>query len=95
MRVLAFVVACTLIAQPADLDRKLWIQNLLVRMEKARDEGATRVRAAEALGREINPVTMTAAEFRKRRAKDPFLRDVLGKEKLFVKGDANELGRLG
>lgn len=52
-------------------------------------------RAAEALGREINPVTMTAAEFRKRRAKDPFLRDVLGKEKLFVKGDANELGRLG
>lgn len=49
MRVLAFVVACTLIAQPADLDRKLWIQNLLVRMEKARDEGATRVRAAEAL----------------------------------------------
>ena len=52
-------------------------------------------RAADTVGREINPVTMTATEFRKRRAKDPFLVDVLGKEKLFVKGDADELERLG
>lgn len=52
-------------------------------------------RAADALAREINPVSMTAAEFRKRRGKDAFLRDVLGKEKLFVKGGADELERLG
>lgn len=52
-------------------------------------------KATGAVGREINPVSMTAAEFRKRRVKDPFVRDVLGKEKLFVKGDANELERLG
>jgi hypothetical protein len=39
--------------------------------------------------------SMTAAEYRKRRAKDPFVRDVLGKDKLFVKGDADELERLG
>ena len=49
----------------------------------------------EVLAREINPVTMTAEEFRKRRAKDSFVQDVLGKEKLFVKGNANELERLG
>lgn len=49
----------------------------------------------EVLAREINPITMTAEEFRKRRANDSFLQDVLGKEKLFVKGDANELERLG
>ena len=52
-------------------------------------------KAADAVGREINPVTMTEAEFRKRRAKDPFVLDVLGKEKLFVKGDDDELERLG
>jgi len=52
-------------------------------------------RAADTVGREINPVTMTATEFRKRRAKDPFLVDVLRKEKLFVKGGADELERLG
>ena len=52
-------------------------------------------RAADAVGREINPVTMTIAEFRKRRTKDPFLADVLGKEKLFLKGGAGELERLG
>ncbi len=52
-------------------------------------------RAADAIGREINPVTMTAAEFRKRRGKDAFLADVLAKEKLFVKGGADELERLG
>jgi len=52
-------------------------------------------RASNTIGREINPVTMTAAEFGKRREKDAFIRDVLGKEKLFVKGGANELERLG
>jgi predicted nucleotidyltransferase len=51
--------------------------------------------AGEQLGREINPVTMTAAEFIKGRRKNPFLIDVLGKEKLFIKGGADELGRLG
>jgi predicted nucleotidyltransferase len=51
--------------------------------------------AADVMGREINPVTMTVAEFRKRRAKDPFVLDVLGKEKLFVRGGADELERLG
>ena len=50
---------------------------------------------AEVLAREINPITMTAEEFRKRRANDSFVQDVLGKEKLFVKGNANELERLG
>lgn len=52
-------------------------------------------KAAGAVGREINPVSMTVAEYRKRRTKDPFVLDVLGKEKLFVKGDADELERLG
>lgn len=52
-------------------------------------------KAADAIGREINPVTMTAAKFRKRRAKAPFILDVLGKKKLFVKGGADELERLG
>jgi predicted nucleotidyltransferase len=49
----------------------------------------------EVLAREINPITMTAEEFRKRRASDSFVQDVLGKEKLFVKGTADELERLG
>jgi predicted nucleotidyltransferase len=52
-------------------------------------------KAADSIGREINPVSMTAAEFRKRRRKDPFVRDVLAKEKLFVRGGADELERLG
>jgi predicted nucleotidyltransferase len=51
--------------------------------------------AGEKLGREINPVTMSAAEFAKGRAKNPFLVDVLGKPKLFVKGGPDELARLG
>ena len=50
--------------------------------------------AAERLGREINPVTMTAAEFIRDRTKKPFLRDVLAKDKLFVKGNSDELARL-
>lgn len=51
--------------------------------------------AGQVLGREINPVTMTAAEFRRGRKKNPFLVDVLGKPKLFVKGGPDELERLG
>ena len=51
--------------------------------------------AGEQLGREINPVTMTAKEFKQGRKKNPFLIDVLGKPKLFVKGGADELERLG
>lgn len=49
----------------------------------------------EVLAREINPITMTPEEFRKRRTSDSFVQDVLGKEKLFVKGTADELERLG
>lgn len=57
---------------------------------------ASRLRAASnQLGREINPVTMTAAEFARDRSKNPFLREVLGKEKLFIKGTADALARLG
>lgn len=51
--------------------------------------------AGESLGREINPVTMTAVEFRQGRKNNPFLVDVLGKPKLFVKGGPDELARLG
>ncbi|MDI1336348.1 MAG: nucleotidyltransferase domain-containing protein [Lacunisphaera sp.] len=51
--------------------------------------------AGQVLGREINPITMTAAEFKKGRRKNPLLVDILGKPRLFVKGDSHELGRLG
>jgi predicted nucleotidyltransferase len=51
-------------------------------------------KATEQLGREINPVTMTAAEFVRGRVNNPFLGDVLAKEKLFIKGTADELARL-
>jgi predicted nucleotidyltransferase len=50
--------------------------------------------AAERLGREINPVTMTVAEFIRDRSKKPFLRDLLAKDKLFLKGNRDELARL-
>ncbi|MEO7415159.1 MAG: nucleotidyltransferase domain-containing protein [Opitutaceae bacterium] len=52
-------------------------------------------KAADRLGREINPVTMTRAEFVRDHAKKPFLRDVLANEKLFIKGNSDELARLG
>jgi len=52
-------------------------------------------RASERIGREINPATLTVAEFAKGRKSNPFLGDVLAKEKLFVKGGADELERLG
>ena len=43
--------------------------------------------AQEVLGREINPVIYPVAEFRRKRAADdPFLRDVLDHEKLFLIG---------
>jgi len=57
---------------------------------------APRLRQAGArLGREINPVTLTAAEFARDRRRKAFLADVLAKEKLFVKGGPDELARLG
>jgi len=52
-------------------------------------------KAGERLGREINPVTMTPAEFAKARGRNGFLSDIMTKEKLFVKGGVNELERLG
>jgi predicted nucleotidyltransferase len=53
-------------------------------------------RASEKIGREINPYTYTAADWRKeRRARNGFLKNVMESEKLFVKGSADELARLG
>ncbi len=49
--------------------------------------------AQDRIGREINPVVMTAAEFRKK-AGEPFLREMLAGEKLFLIGDEDELGKL-
>lgn len=49
--------------------------------------------AQDRIGREINPAVMTVAEFRKR-AGEPFLREVLAGEKLFLIGDEDELGKL-
>lgn len=50
--------------------------------------------AAERLGREINPVVMSAAEFARERTSKPLLVDLLTKPKLFIKGDERELERL-
>jgi predicted nucleotidyltransferase len=45
-------------------------------------------RARELLGREINPTVYTPSEFdKKRAAKDPFLKHVMDKQKLFVFGN--------
>ncbi|MDB6126271.1 MAG: polymerase beta domain protein region [Verrucomicrobia bacterium] len=49
-------------------------------------------KAAEKLGREINPVTMSALEFSKGRKKSPFVIEVMNGEKLFIKGGLDELG---
>ena len=49
--------------------------------------------AQDRIGREINPAVMTVAEFRKK-AGEPFLREVLAGEKLFLIGDEDELGKL-
>lgn len=52
-------------------------------------------RARELLGREINPMVYTPAEFgRKRAGNDPFLKQVLDKPRLFVLGNNNELGKV-
>lgn len=51
--------------------------------------------AKEALGREINPVLMTAEEFKgKRAAHNPFLENVLKGQKILIAGDESELGEL-
>jgi predicted nucleotidyltransferase len=48
------------------------------------------------LQREINPVIMAKDEWqRKLNAGDGFVCDVMGKEKIFLKGDANVLGQIG
>lgn len=48
------------------------------------------------IGREINPVVMPQEEFRRKVLEgDGFLRDVITKEKLFLIGDEDELGKLG
>jgi predicted nucleotidyltransferase len=52
-------------------------------------------RASERIGREINPVVLTAAEYAKGKKKHPLLLDIAAKEKLFIIGGADELDRLG
>jgi predicted nucleotidyltransferase len=52
--------------------------------------------AQEKIGREINPVVMSPEEFRrKQEAGDGFVREILAKEKIFLIGDEDELGKLG
>lgn len=49
----------------------------------------------EKIGREINPVVMAPDEFRRRsNEEDGFVREILAKEKIFLKGDDDELGKL-
>jgi predicted nucleotidyltransferase len=49
----------------------------------------------ETIHREINPVVMSSEEYRRKfAAGDGFLRDILAKEKLFLKGDDDVLGKL-
>jgi predicted nucleotidyltransferase len=51
--------------------------------------------AQERIGREINPVVMSPGEFRRKfLGEDGFLRDVLARDKLFLKGGEDELGKL-
>jgi predicted nucleotidyltransferase len=50
--------------------------------------------AGEALGREVNPVVLSAAEFRRGR-RHAFLAGVLAQPRLFVKGGPDDLARLG
>ena len=53
-------------------------------------------KASEEMGREINPHTYARADWRKRRqVRNGFLNNVVQGEKLFVKGNADELARLG
>jgi predicted nucleotidyltransferase len=49
----------------------------------------------EKIGREINPVVMSPMEFeRKQHDGDGFVRELLAKEKFFLIGDEDELGKL-
>lgn len=50
----------------------------------------------EKIGREINPVVMALDEYRRKNNEgDGFVREILAGEKIFLKGDSNELGKLG
>ncbi|MES2228213.1 MAG: MarR family transcriptional regulator [Pseudomonadota bacterium] len=52
--------------------------------------------AQATLGREVNPKVFSADEWRARlKAKDPFIRDVLAKPKIFLIGNDDELEKLG
>lgn len=52
--------------------------------------------AQEKIGREINPVVMAPDEFRRKNNEgDGFVREILASPKIFLKGDSNELGKLG
>lgn len=52
--------------------------------------------AQDTLGREVNPVVYSTAEFRtKLRARHHFVSDVMAGEKVFLLGDSHELERLG
>jgi DNA-binding transcriptional ArsR family regulator len=46
------------------------------------------------LGREVNPKVFTASEFAEKAATEPFLRDVLGKPKIFLIGSDRDLEEL-
>jgi predicted nucleotidyltransferase/DNA-binding HxlR family transcriptional regulator len=47
------------------------------------------------LGREINPIVHSAAEFKRRaQAGDPFIHDVMGNKKIFLIGTEHDLGEL-
>jgi len=51
--------------------------------------------AQASVGREINPVVLSPAEFRQKASTgDTFLVNVLGNEKLFLMGDEHDLGKL-
>lgn len=51
---------------------------------------------SDRVGREINPHVMTSQEFAERvKKKDHFISSVMGSEKTFLIGDANDLERLG
>ena len=52
--------------------------------------------AQDSIGREVNPSVYSEKEFRKKlRASHPFLKNVVGKPKIFLIGDERELKRLG
>ncbi|MBK9795595.1 MAG: FecR domain-containing protein [Holophagaceae bacterium] len=58
----AALFVCALVAQASDLDRRLWVQNLLVKLEKQRDELLVQVKAAEErVARNKDLVSRTAA----------------------------------